>query len=213
MKGSIEKLRHEYGNTPLLEEELTSDPVEQFLFWLKEALRAQVMEPNGMTLATETPSGRPSSRTILLKGVDRGNFLFYTNYASRKGEHLAKHPFASLTFWWKEIYRQVNIEGKVKKVSRRESLAYFKKRPRGAQLAALTSHQSEPLATRVEIDTTYKLLKKKYSGREIPCPKEWGGYSLEPDRMEFWQGRKNRLHDRFLYVKTNGEWVLTRLSP
>jgi len=214
MKASIENLRREYGTRPLLEEALDFDPLKQFLVWFQEALEIEVMEPNGMTLATVTPMGYPSSRTVLLKGVDlRRGFTFFTSYTSRKGEQLAEHPFASLTFWWREIYRQVNIEGKVKRTSRRETLAYFKKRPRGAQLAALTSHQSEPLATRAEIDITYKQLKKKYSGRLIPCPKEWGGYRLEPDRIEFWQGLQNRLHDRFLYVKTNGEWVLTRLSP
>jgi pyridoxamine 5'-phosphate oxidase len=210
---SIEKLRFEYGNTPLLEEDLRSDPVEQFLFWIKEALKAQVMEPNSMTLATVTSVGRPSTRTVLLKEITKGGFVFYTNYSSRKGEHLAGTPFASLTFWWKEIYRQVNIEGRVEKVSRRESLAYFKKRPRGAQLAAHASKQSAPLATRAEIESMFQLLKKKYQGKPIPCPTEWGGYRVLPERIEFWQGRQNRLHDRFLYVKANGEWMMTRLAP
>jgi len=116
-------------------------------------------------------------------------------------------------FWWKEIYRQVNIEGSVKKVSRRETLAYFKKRPRGAQLAAHASQQSTPLATRAEIDAQFAFLQKKYRGKPIPCPKEWGGFRVIPERMEFWQGRQNRLHDRFLYVKTNGAWIVSRLSP
>ncbi len=213
MKGSIEKLRFEYGNTPLLEEDLADDPVELFLIWMKEALKANVMEPNGMTLATVAATGRPTSRTVLLKEISRGNFIFYTNMASRKGEHLATHPFAALTFWWKEIYRQVNIEGRVRKVSRRETCAYFKKRPRGAQLAALASHQSHPLATRAEVESAFKVLKKKYLGKEVPCPKEWGGYCVMPERVEFWQGRQNRLHDRFLYVKANGEWILKRLAP
>ncbi|MCC5832554.1 MAG: pyridoxamine 5'-phosphate oxidase [Chlamydiales bacterium] len=213
MKRSIEKLRFEYGNMPLLERELQSDPVEQFLLWMDEALNAEVMEPNGMILATITATGRPSTRTVLLKEVSGGGFLFYTNYSSRKAEQLALHPYASLTFWWKEIYRQIHIEGAVKRVSRRETLAYFKKRPRGAQLAAHASHQSAPLATRAEIDSMFELQKKKYRGKPVPCPKEWGGYRVVPERIEFWQGLQNRLHDRFLYVKANGEWILSRLSP
>ncbi len=213
MKGSIEKLRYEYGNTPLLEEALEADPIGEFEKWLLEAVHADVMEPNAMVLATITRTGYPTSRTVLLKGFDRKGFVFFTNYESRKGEHLAEHPFASLTFWWKEIYRQVNIEGAVKRVSRKESVEYFKKRPRGAQLAALASHQSKPLATRLEIEAAFAYLKKKYRGKPIPCPKGWGGYRLIPDRMEFWQGRASRLHDRFVYVKTDGEWVLSRLSP
>lgn len=213
MKLSIEKLRLEYGNTPLLEEALCDDPMEQFLFWIGEALKARVMEPNGMTVSTVTATGRPSSRTVLLKEISAGGFVFYTHYSSRKGEHLMSNPYVSLTFWWKEIYRQVNIEGIIKKTTRKETLAYFKKRPRGAQLAAHASHQSSPLATRVEIESTFDFLKKKYLGKPVPCPKEWGGYRVIPDRIEFWQGRQNRLHDRFLYVKANSDWVITRLSP
>lgn len=214
MKRSIEKLRYEYGNTPLLEEALALDPIIQFEAWLGEALHSNVLEPNGMTLSTVTPLGHPTSRIVLLKKVDRkGGFTFYTHYSSRKGEHLVDHPFGSLTFWWKEIFRQVTIEGKIAKTSRKDALAYFRKRPRGAQLAAVASQQSEPLATRAEIEETFEVLKKKYRGKEVPCPKEWGGYRLEADRIEFWQGRQNRLHDRFLYVKANDDWLITRLSP
>jgi len=212
-KRSIEKLRHEYGNTPLLEEKLYPDPMQQFTFWLEEAIRAEVFEPNAMTLSTVTLPGRPSARTLLLKKVDKRGFLFFTDYASRKGQHLVSHPFASLTFWWKEIYRQVTIEGAVKKASRKEAVAYFNKRPRGARLAAYASTQSAPLASREELEEVYSRLQKKCRGKDIPCPKTWGGYWVIPDRMEFWQGRKNRLHDRFLYACANGEWLLTRLSP
>lgn len=213
MKGSIEKLRYEYGNKPLLESELESDPIRQFTKWLEEAMSAKVMEPNGMTLATVGFASMPASRMVLLKKITEKGFIFFTNYESRKGKHLTQHPFASLNFWWKEIFRQVNVEGKVQKVPRKESEAYFQKRPRGAQLAASISPQSQPLANRLEIETEFKRLQNKYRGKEIPCPKSWGGYLLQPDRMEFWQGRKNRLHDRFLYVKVNGEWILTRLAP
>ena len=213
MKRSIEKLRCEYGNTPLLEGELQRNPIDQFTQWLNEALQAHVMEPNGMTLATTTSAGRPASRTVLLKGIDAHGFCFYTDYTSRKGEHLRLHPHASLTFWWKEIYRQVNIEGVVKKLSRKASVDYFHQRPKGAQIEAQASHQSAPLASRAELEEVFNRLQKKYRGKPVPCPKEWGGYRLEPERVEFWQGRANRLHDRFLYVKTDSDWLLSRLSP
>jgi len=213
MKGSIEKLRVEYGNTPLLDADLTGDPLKLFHQWLDEALEAEVFEPNGMALGSVSSLGNPSCRTVLLKGVDKGRLIFYTHYASRKGEQLAAHPRAAVTFWWRELYRQVCIEGAVRKVSRAQSKAYFAKRPKGAQLAALASAQSTPLATRAEIDEAFARLKQQYRGKPVPCPTGWGGYALTPDRVEFWQGRQNRLHDRFLYVKTDGEWLRSRLAP
>jgi len=213
MKRSIAKLRVEYGNTPLLEEDLLFDPLVQFEKWLEEAIHSQVVEPNGMTLATVSELSHPSTRTVLLKEIDQRGFVFFTDYRSRKSGHLKENPHASLTFWWKEIYRQVNIEGTVKKVSRKETLSYFQKRPKGAQLAANASLQSEPLATRLELEERYFQLSKAYQGKPVPCPKNWGGYRLVPERIEFWQGRKNRLHDRFLYVRVDKDWVLTRLYP
>lgn len=213
MKRSIEKLRFEYGNEPLLESKLLGNPIKQFQQWLDEAIRSEVFEPNGMVLATVTTAGRPSSRTVLLKTIDARGFCFYTNSESRKGEHLSLHPYASLTFWWKEIYRQVNIEGQITKIPRSEVIRYFRQRPKGAQVAAAASHQSAPLASREELEEVYARLSKKYKGREVPCPSTWVGYRLEPERIEFWQGRANRLHDRFLYVKTGNEWMISRLSP
>jgi pyridoxamine 5'-phosphate oxidase len=213
MKRSIEKLRLEYGNTPLLEQDLKKDPLKQFEGWLNEAIDAEVQEPNGMVLATISSAERPATRTVLLKGFDKRGMAFYTSYVSRKGEHLRLHPYAAATFWWKEIYRQVNFEGAVKKMSRKEALVYFHKRPRGAQLGALASIQSAPLASRAGLEEVFERLKRQYRGKEIPCPKEWGGYFLKPERIEFWQGRANRLHDRFLYVKANSDWIITRLSP
>lgn len=213
MKRSIEKLRLEYGNTPLLEEALHPDPLHQFQSWFNDALEAEVMEPNGMILATVTSAGRPASRTVLLKKMDGEGFCFYSHYTSRKGEHLDLHPFGALTFWWKELFRQVNIEGTVQKTSRQDSADYFSKRPKGAQLAAHASNQSTPLASREQLEEVFERLQKKYRGKEVPLPKDWGGYRLMPERMEFWQGRQNRLHDRFVYVKAEGSWLLTRLSP
>lgn len=215
MKDSIHKLRLEYGNNSLLEDQVCADPHVQFRQWLEEALKAEVMEPNGMVLSTVSATGAPSSRTVLLKKLDSG-FVFFTNYGSRKAAQLEVDPCAALTFWWKEIYRQVNIEGKIEKVSRKESVEYFHSRPKGAQLAALASEQSAPLASRIELEEAFKSLKKKYLGKKVPCPKHWGGFRLIPDRFEFWQGNAHRLHDRFLYVKTDQKtqtWLLTRLAP
>lgn len=213
MKLSIEKLRIEYGSASLLEEALHPNPMKQFERWFKETLKAKIFEPNAMTLATVSYLGKPSSRTVLLKQIDENGFVFFTDYQSRKGLQLETCPFGSLTFWWREIYRQVCIEGKVKKISREASRLYFEKRPRGAQIAAHASQQSIPLASRFELEEVYARIKKRFAGKKIPCPSHWGGYCLIPDRIEFWQGKENRLHDRFLYVKANGEWTLTRLSP
>lgn len=213
MKHSIAKLRIDYGNTPLVEGSLHADPMIQFEIWFEEALQAEVFEPNGMVLATVSSAGRPTTRTVLLKRYDKRGFGFFTDYESRKGEHLNLHPYAAVTFWWKEIYRQVNIEGEIIKMARTESEAYFHKRPKNAQLAARASHQSAPLASRAELEEVYFRLKKKLRGTQVPCPKHWGGYLLLPERIEFWQGRKNRLHDRFLYVKMENEWIISRLSP
>lgn len=212
-KTSIEKLRLEYGNTPLMEKDLHSDPLQQFKQWLEEAIEAEVIEPNAMILATVSPHGRPATRTVLLKGLDEQGFIFYTAGTSRKGQHLKERQEAAVTFWWRDIYRQVNVEGKVKKLPRKEVLAYFRKRPRGAQLAALASHQSKPLASRIELEEAFVREQAKWRGKEVPCPQRWCGYQLIPDRIEFWQGRKNRLHDRFVYVRPNGEWILSRLAP
>lgn len=212
MKLSIQKLRLEYGNTPLLEQNLSPDPIQQFTLWLQEAIKSKVLEPNGMTLSTLSGT-QPSGRTVLLKNIDSRGFVFFTHYGSRKGEQIAQNDRASLTFWWREIFRQVSIEGGVVKTSRKESIDYFKTRPRGAQLGALISMQSAPLASREELEETFKAFKKKYRNKEIPCPKNWGGYRLIPERVEFWQGHADRLHDRFLYVLQEKEWFFSRLFP
>ncbi len=213
-KSFLERIRKEYGNTPLLEEEAFFDPLQQFSLWLKEAITAGVMEPNGMVLSTALPSGRVSSRTVLLKGIDKeGGFIFYTNYTSRKAGQLSHNHAASLCFWWKEIYRQVVVEGVVEKTTVKVSRNYFAKRPRGAQIAAWASQQSTPLVDREALEAAYAFFKNKFQKQKIPYPPQWGGYRFIPDRLEFWQGRKNRLHDRLVYVKANGQWVRSRLSP
>ena len=211
MKQSIAKLRLEYANEPLLS--VDDDPIKQFKQWLKEAIKSEVFEPNGMMLSTVSSLGHPSSRMVLLKEIDRKGFVFFTSYSGRKGEQMEGERAVSLAFWWREIFRQVTVEGRVEKVSRATSCAYFAARPKGAQLAAAASSQSAPLGSREEIEERFRALKKRYTGKDVPCPKQWGGYRVIPHRFEFWQGQKNRLHDRFLYVKTNGHWTQTRLSP
>ena len=210
MKQSIEKMRIEYAEHPL--EGVDDDPFVQFKMWLQDAVACNVFEPNGMMLAT-TLDGHPSSRMVLLKQIDKKGFLFFTDYQSRKGLQIEKNSHVSLTFWWKEIYRQVNIEGDVEKVSREISSAYFAKRPKGAQIAATISSQSETVESREELEQRFKQVQNAYRGKKLACPKNWGGYRVIPSRFEFWQGRKNRLHDRFYYVKNPPLWNSFRLSP
>lgn len=171
------------------------------------------MDANAMTLATVDQAGRPSARIVLLKGLDSRGFVFFTNYDSRKGQELGGNPNAALVFYWPEQERQVCVAGKVGKLLRGESEAYFRSRPRGSKIAAWTSHQSEPVADRGTLEASWSDNERRYPG-EVPTPPNWGGYVLNPERIEFWQGRPNRLHDRFRYTRTaSGEWLIERLAP
>jgi pyridoxamine 5'-phosphate oxidase len=166
-----------------------------------------------MTLATVTPDGRPAARTVLLKGVSDRGFVFFTNYGSPKGRQLAANPLAALVFHWPEVHRQVIVAGSVSKVSDQESDAYFRTRPRGSQLGAWASSQSEPLDGRQALERRVSELDRQYQGRDVPRPPFWGGFLLAPVTVEFWQGREDRLHDRFRYRREAGSWVVERLSP
>jgi len=166
-----------------------------------------------MTLATATPDGRPSVRVVLLKGFDERGFVFYTNYRGRKGRELEANPCCSLLFYWGELERQVRVEGRASQLPGEESDAYFKSRPRGSQLGAWASEQSRPISERNELEERLRELEAEYEGREVPRPPFWGGYRVEPETFEFWQGRENRLHDRLLYRRSNGNWRITRLQP
>lgn len=211
---NIADLRRTYALESLSEQDVATDPVEQFRRWFNEALNARLYEPNAMTLATADATGRPSARTVLLKGFDANGFVFYTNYESRKGQNLADNPQAALLFWWGELERQVRIEGRVEQVSPEESEVYFHSRPRDSQLGAWASPQSQVIVDRSVIETAMADLQATYASQTtLPLPPHWGGYRVIPDHFEFWQGRESRLHDRIRYTPLADGWVLDRLAP
>jgi pyridoxamine 5'-phosphate oxidase len=209
----LANLRRDYHRAGLSEADLARDPVRQFERWFAEARAAGLPEVNAMILATAA-RGRPAARTVLLKGVDRRGFVFFTNYESRKGRELRANPRATLLFPWWTLERQVIVEGPVARISRRESAAYFHRRPRGHQLAAWASAQSRPIADRAVLERAMAAAEARYAGRAVPLPPFWGGYRLRPATVEFWQGRRSRLHDRLRFSRTgSGRWRVERLSP
>lgn len=210
---SIASLRREYARARLDEASVNPDPLVEFARWFDEALRAQVLEPNAMTLATATSDGAPSARTVLLKGFDQRGFVFFTDYRSRKGGELDHNPRAALVFYWGELERQVRITGTVERTSVQESEAYFQTRPLGSRLGAWVSHQSSVIPSREPLESGLRAIKERFSRDEVPLPPHWGGYRVRPQEIEFWQGRENRLHDRIRYVRDGERWRVERLSP
>ena len=207
-------LRQDYAQRGLRRADLDPDPIVQFNAWLAEALARQILEPNAMTLATVDAAGQPWTRPVLLKICDPRGFAFFTNYDSAKGRHLAGNPRAALTFWWGAQERQVNITGTVEKTSVEESDAYFHSRPAGSQLGAWASAQSEVVAGRAQLEAQFRAALEEYGETEIPLPPHWGGYRLAPQTIEFWQGRRSRLHDRLRYTREpGGAWRIERLAP
>lgn len=209
----INKLRSEYQLNSLDLNTLNPDPFIQFQLWFAEALQIKASDANTMALATATTKGLPSCRHVLLKGIDPKGFLFFTNYESRKGQDLLENPLASATFYWHALERQVIVNGHVEKLTREESETYFDSRPRGSQLGAWASHQDQVIASREVLEDAFLRFEKMYEDKIIPAPPYWGGYRLIPEHFEFWQGRTNRLHDRFRYVLRENIWHIDRLAP
>ena len=209
---ALASLRNHYALKTLDEADVDRDPLKQFGVWMVEAIHAQVPEPTAMSLATVGAAGRPAGRIVLLKGLDPKGFVFFTNYESRKGRELAAHPFAALTFLWKELERQVRIEGAVEKVSADESSAYYATRPLGSRIGAWASPQSEAIENRAWLERRWEALGKEH-GENPPRPPHWGGYRVIPEHLEFWQGRRSRLHDRVVYTRADGKWKIARLAP
>lgn len=213
MEKNIADLREEYTKAKLDVHEVSDDPVIQFMKWFDNAINSVIMEPNAMNLATIN-NGKVSSRIVLLKGVEEGAFLFYTNYESEKGQQIAQNANVALNFFWPELERQIRIEGKAEKVAAEISDKYFKSRPRGSQIGAWVSPQSQKIGSRTILEQRLAEIEKKFEGKEVERPAHWGGYAVQPERIEFWQGRSSRLHDRLSYSKTeSGEWKIERLAP
>lgn len=208
---SLADLRNEYDKFDLPEHQLTEHPKELFERWVEEAIRLQAPEPTAMSLSTVNAEGMPSSRVVLLKGFDENGVQFYTNYDSRKGHDLQQNPKACLLFFWPTLQRQIRLEGTIAKMPKEQSSAYFNSRPLASRISAIASPQSQPI-TRAELEQRSDAVSEQY-GDNPPCPDFWGGYYLQPERVEFWQGRTCRLHDRYLYLQQGQDWHIQRLAP
>jgi pyridoxamine 5'-phosphate oxidase len=209
----IANLRHDYAKSRLEESGVAPDPIVEFTRWFEEALKAEVQEPNAMTLATATADGAPSARIVLLKGFDERGFVFFTDYRSRKAGELKENARAALVFYWPELERQIRITGSTAETDREESETYFRSRPRGSRIGAWVSHQSQVVGNRAELEQRIQEVERRYPGDDIPLPPYWGGFRLRPESLEFWQGRTNRLHDRIRYLRMGTAWRIERLSP
>lgn len=213
MTNSVQDLRRDYRALALDESDVQTDALAQFRGWFQQAIDAQLPEPNAMTLATIDENNRPSARMVLLKGFDERGFQFFTNYGSRKARQLDARPYAALVFWWEGLERQVRIEGLVRRLPEAESDAYFVTRPRGSQIGAWASDQSRPVQNREAIESKVGDTEARFGAEEIPRPPHWGGYLVVPERLEFWQGRPGRMHDRLEFVRDGHGWRVVRLFP
>lgn len=211
-KTDLANLRRDYAGKPLTKSSVDDDPFAQFTTWLDEALNSEITDANAMTLATVDAECRPTNRVVLLKGLDERGFVFFTNYSSKKGEDIATNPNVSLSFFWPQLQRQVIIRGSAEKIGSEDSAAYFTTRPLDSKIGAWASHQSSVIASRTVLEAKFAEVEARY-GEDVPPPPFWGGYRVKPDRIEFWQGRASRLHDRILYRLAEEEWLIERLSP
>lgn len=213
MNHEIAHIRKDYKLRSLLETDISMDPMEQFSIWWKEAVSSDIEEVNAMTLATCNKQGVLSARIVLLKGYNAEGFIFFTNYNSDKGKDLKENPKAAMVFFWKELERQIRIEGNVEKITIKESEEYFSSRPKDSQIGAWSSPQSSVIENREVIEQNVETNIARFGDETIPRPPYWGGYIVKPERIEFWQGRENRLHDRILYTKSETNWIIQRLAP
>jgi pyridoxamine 5'-phosphate oxidase len=209
----LESLRREYLHGGLSREDLAENPIEQFKIWMQQAIDLKVSDPTAMTIATVAVNGQPSQRIVLLKHFDNEGFVFYTNYSSRKADELNQNSKISLHFPWHSIDRQIKICGEVIKISKTESAKYFFSRPKSSQLAAIASEQSKELTSRTELINQFESLKRKFQSGKVPFPDFWGGYQVKAHEIEFWQGKANRLHDRFCFTRIDENWKVSRLAP
>ena len=210
---SLEEMRKQYEMNELNRSDLLESPTEMFRSWFEKIEDLNHIEPNAAILSTSTKKGKPSSRTILVKEYDERGFVFYTNYESRKGREIEENPYGSLNFYWPSQERQVRINGKLRKVSHSQSEKYFHSRPLRSQIAALASNQSGVIENRDALKKKFNELEKEFEGKDVPLPENWGGYRLEHRNVEFWQGRRDRMHDRFIYTKNGTIWQIERLAP
>ena len=209
--GDLSNLRKEYLQSGIIKEDLSQNPIEQFSVWFSQAMEANIIEPSAMSLATSDDS--IGIRTVLLKYFDERGFVFFTNYESKKSKQIQNNPQAAILFPWLALERQVKVIGSVEKITKLESFKYFSSRPRDSQLGAWASQQSSKISSRSLLAEQFASMKKKFSSGEIPLPDFWGGYRVIPKSIEFWQGRENRLHDRFIYELSSGQWTISRLPP
>lgn len=213
VRNYINSVRRDFASKPLSKSDLNENPMEQFATWMEEAVNAQILDPYAMCLSTVNVDGHPSSRIVYWRDVSEDGFVLYTNYNSRKGVEIAANPNVALNFHWTELDRQIRIEGKIKKVPTEMSDTYWASRPRESRIGAWASAQSHIIPNSNQLQESIKELQEKYKDEEIPRPKHWGGYVVIPERLEFWQGRPSRLHDRFVYIKNGDDWTLAQLSP
>jgi pyridoxamine 5'-phosphate oxidase len=213
LKNYLNAIRRDFSGKPLTEESVKDNPIDQFQIWMEEAINAQLMDPYAMSISTVSEYGQPSTRIVYLRGIEKDGFIFYTNYNSTKGKNIASNNKVSLTFFWGELERQIRIEGEVQKISEEKSDEYFSSRPRESQIGAWASSQSEKIINRKELEDKVVFYTDKFKNVAIPRPKHWGGYKVQPTKIEFWQGRPSRLHDRIVYIKQGDDWGKSRLSP
>ncbi len=213
INNDIADLRREYSIKPLHRTDLVANPFAQFDIWFNEALQVEAMDPNAMSIATVAANGQPSIRTVLLKYYGEDGFVFYTNLGSRKAHEIGQNENVALLFYWHELHRQIKIKGCAERISTADNVRYFMRRPRDSQIGAWVSKQSSIISSRSILENKFEEMKQKFASGEIPLPSFWGGYRIVPSSIEFWQGRENRLHDRFMYTATESEWDIKRLAP